>query len=281
MSYSAWLALPTVAAAIVLFPLLRYLVFGGKRNPTKVNAPKVDPKSALVDPWGGIFGAVLFLVVIVLLVVLSALHLLEGVQGVWSITAPAGIIMFIRDCACDVWTRDSRGSTGRDPRDIRSEKLGNERVQDEEGAGDLDTARGVPSPKASRDVAFGTHQAEASTQRPKRDGSASSPIQPLATTIHPSFLRSVRQTFPTAYSVISRLPLPLLPFAFSMFILVEALQYTGWITVFTRWWAAWVAVAGVPGAIWLMATIGVLGCNILGTNIGATVLLSSRSAPPV
>jgi hypothetical protein len=66
-----------------------------------------------------------------------------------------------------------------------------------------------------------------------------------------------------------------------MFILVEALSYTGWIRVFATWWGAWVDVGGVAGAVWLMGVISVLGCNIFGTNIGATVLLSSGSTPPL
>ena len=65
-----------------------------------------------------------------------------------------------------------------------------------------------------------------------------------------------------------------------MFILVEALSYTGWIRVFATWWTAWVNVGGLPGAIWLMGMISVLGCNAFGTNIGATVLLS-RTSPMI
>jgi Na+/H+ antiporter NhaD/arsenite permease-like protein len=47
-----------------------------------------------------------------------------------------------------------------------------------------------------------------------------------------------------------------------MFILVEALQYTGWIRVFGGWWTAWADVAGVAGSIWLMGTLAVIGCNV-------------------
>jgi hypothetical protein len=66
-----------------------------------------------------------------------------------------------------------------------------------------------------------------------------------------------------------------------MFTLVEALSYTGWIRVFATWWAAWVEVGGVAGAIWLMSMISVLGCNVFGTNIGATVLLSRKLGHPL
>jgi hypothetical protein len=65
--------------------------------------------------------------------------------------------------------------------------------------------------------------------------------------------------------------------------------------VFGGWWSAWARVGGVAGCIWLMGTIGVLGCNVgsstncqvvtrlirgqvFGTNIGATILLSRTSA---
>lgn len=83
-----------------------------------------------------------------------------------------------------------------------------------------------------------------------------------------------QRAFPTFSGVFTRLPIPLIPFAFSMFILVESLQYTGWIRVWAGWWAAWAEVGGVAGAIWLMGMLGVIGCNVFGTNIGATVLLS-------
>jgi len=90
---------------------------------------------------------------------------------------------------------------------------------------------------------------------------------PLATqpTSHPPgppLLRPLAMAFPTPALIVTRLPLPLLPFAFSMFILVEALQHTGWIRVFGNWWKAWAEVGGVAGSVWLMGTIGVLGCNV-------------------
>ena len=74
--------------------------------------------------------------------------------------------------------------------------------------------------------------------------------------------RSLNLRLPTVSYVVTRLPLPLLPFAFSMFILVEALQHVGWIRVWAGWWKAWVEVGGVAGAIWLMAMLSVIGCNV-------------------
>lgn len=77
-----------------------------------------------------------------------------------------------------------------------------------------------------------------------------------------SILYSWTLKFPTFVHVFLRLPLPLLPFAFSMFILVEALSFVGWIRVFGGWWASWVDVAGLGGAVFLMAVLSVLGCNV-------------------
>lgn len=251
---------------VVLYPLLRYAVFGGKLIPKKLDSPKIDAKSALKDPFGGIFGAVLFIVVIILLIVLSALHMLEGVQGVWSITAPAGIIMLLRDIGYDLWVRKKDATSAAQEKRVEGkEQLGKTRASDPE------------EPKAGGQTAAGQSEKNRADPAscPENETETASPT-PTAPPRKLTLLQKLKKTLPTPYTVISRLPLALLPFAFSMFILVEALQYTGWISVFAGWWGAWVNVGGVAGAVWLMGTIGVLGCNIFGTNIGATVLLSSE-----
>jgi Na+/H+ antiporter NhaD/arsenite permease-like protein len=45
-----------------------------------------------------------------------------------------------------------------------------------------------------------------------------------------------RETFPTVTTVLSHLPYKLLPFAFSMFVLVQALVSKGWVAVFAYGW---------------------------------------------
>jgi len=300
LQYSAWLALPTVAAMIVLFPILRWGIFRD-RIPRVLNPPKVNPKDSLVDPWGGVFGTVLFIIVIILLITLSALGLLEGVQGVWSITAPAGIIMFLRDCWHDLVVRNKeekarkeglvavkdgremtnvgrRGSVGGEG----GARVGNGKIAEPLEPEKPSNARSSPvkpeaengSPPAANDTLSHSSSASPEPQQPVTKTSQT-PESPTPTLLKP--IRKFTKTFPTASLVISRLPLQLIPFAFSMFILVEALSFTGWIRVFATWWTAWVNVGGLPGAIWLMGMISVLGCNAFGTNIGATVLLSRTS----
>ncbi|KAL7423611.1 hypothetical protein Q5752_001192 [Cryptotrichosporon argae] len=237
LRFSAWTALPTVAAAAALYPFLRFVVFRqDKYVPREIARQEVNARAAFKDPAGGIFGTALFLVVIVLLVGLSAGGKLEGTEGVWTVTAPAAIIVFLRDCVHDWRTMDhaTRGKGG----------------EVELGA------------RPSLQEAKAAESAQPASRR------AGQPPRALST------LRSLAARFPTAAHVIAHLPLPLLPFAFSMFILVDALDYTGWIRVWAGWWVAWARVGGTAGCIWLMGTLGVLGCNVFGTNIGATVLLA-------
>ena len=317
LSYSAWLAVPTIAGAIVLFPILRWVVFRGGMIPSTVRPPSVDPKSALVDPWGGAFGAGLFVVTIASLVGLSAGGKLEGVEGVWTITAPAAVVMFLRDCAHDLSNhaeapRGSReigrkadleletvgpskpatdGEAGnmREPNDATSSngtsqangRAGATAVADDDSkpAETLNGAAGcelsghttgdaartdvadAPTTKISADLQSDTTPATTPDQHPG-EGASPSPA------VRPNPFQMVITTLPTPWLIITRLPLRLIPFAFAMFILVEALSYTGWIRVFGGWWAAWANVGGLAGCVWLMGVIGVLGCNV-GVRIGA------------
>ncbi|RDW58931.1 putative arsenite efflux transporter ArsB-like [Aspergillus mulundensis] len=86
--------------------------------------------------------------------------------------------------------------------------------------------------------------------------------------------RWLQETFPTVTAVISHMPFPLVPFAFAMFILVQALATKGWIEVFAYGWDHWVNRTGTIGAIGGMGFLSVILCNFAGTNIGTTILLS-------
>jgi Na+/H+ antiporter NhaD/arsenite permease-like protein len=58
------------------------------------------------------------------------------------------------------------------------------------------------------------------------------------------------------------LPLALVPFAFSMFVLVQALVTKGWVPVFAHGWDHWVNKTGTVGAIGGMGFISVVFCNV-------------------
>nr|ODN96870.1 hypothetical protein L204_03581 [Cryptococcus depauperatus CBS 7855] len=218
LQYSAWLVLPTLAAVVVLFPLARWVFFRGKNLiPTELHPPPVTPRDALVDPVGAVFGAVLFAATVAVLIGLSAGGVIGGTVGVWTVTAPAAVVLFLRDVSRD-WTEN--------------------RVDRE---------------------------------RSKEAGAVDSDVEVEGKRL--PWLK-IRERFPIVSANLSHLPIALVPFAISFFILVEGLQHTGWIAVFGRWWGAWERVGGVAGSVWLMGVLSVVGCNIFGTNIGATILLA-------
>lgn len=307
--YSAWLVLPVLATAVCLYPLLLYVSFRNPPEliPAELEPPDVDPRTALIDRQGAIFGSCLLAVTLAALVGLSAGGLLHGVEGVWTVTAPAAIVMLIRD----LW-HDRRSQSSKRPQaqagEIEMDDLGGE--ADAQGADDLSGAKGLaesgqadklrtgqaemsdgkddkpatrpPTGPRQRTISTGRVGTSAAsrplTPVPSNDKALASSsastiaeepvaIAPSAPTAQPhrtlaSTIRQLSRRFPTFAHIFVRLPLPLLPFAFSMFILVEALQYVGWIRIFGGWWAAWVDVSGVAGAVFLMGMLSVIGCNV-------------------
>ena len=71
-----------------------------------------------------------------------------------------------------------------------------------------------------------------------------------------------QETFPTAAVVLTNLPWALIPFALSMFVLVQALVTKGWVQVFAYGWNHWVDLTGIVGAIGGMAFLSVVLCNV-------------------
>lgn len=71
-----------------------------------------------------------------------------------------------------------------------------------------------------------------------------------------------QETFPTATVVLSHLPFALVPFAFSMFVLVQALVTKGWVPVFAYGWDHWVNKTGTVGSIGGMGFLSVILCNV-------------------
>ncbi|KAG9311167.1 hypothetical protein JVU11DRAFT_8234 [Chiua virens] len=89
------------------------------------------------------------------------------------------------------------------------------------------------------------------------------------TTIH----ARLDERFPTFITALPRLPFALIPFAFSQFILIEALNHQGWVNIFANWLVR-ASHKQVHPTIWLIGVLGVILCNLAGTNIGATILLT-------
>ena len=86
--------------------------------------------------------------------------------------------------------------------------------------------------------------------------------------------RKLSAHWPTFFGALPRLPFGLIPFAFAQFILIEALEHQGWIQVFSRWLIIASDGGRIIPIVWLVGIFGVILCNISGTNIGATILLT-------
>jgi Na+/H+ antiporter NhaD/arsenite permease-like protein len=71
-----------------------------------------------------------------------------------------------------------------------------------------------------------------------------------------------QETFPTVTAVLAHLPFALVPFAFAMFVLVQALVTKGWVTVFAYGWDHWVEKTGTVGSIGGMGFLSVILCNV-------------------
>lgn len=93
-------------------------------------------------------------------------------------------------------------------------------------------------------------------QNPKKQGHRT------LTTIIRQRYRWSQETFPTMTAVASHLPFALIPFAFCMFTLVQALVTKGWIAVFAYGWDHWVTKTGTVGAIGGMGFLAVILCNV-------------------
>lgn len=282
LSYSAWLALPTIASLIVLFPVLRWVVFRKEGMiPRKLTPPTNDPANALHDPWGALIGGGLFLVTIICLIALSAVGKLEGVEGVWTVTAPAAILILIRDAVHDLMKRKEGRKEGVKKTNDKARYEdggavlgdgGAEKIksgQDKVPESDNRTASPSPTPESSENDAH-TLAAPAKSVKPTATRTSPTPSpsrspSPAPTTASPAQAAGgtiFHRLFPTVTDIVTHLPLTLIPFAFAMFMLVESLQHTGWIRVWGGWWAAWADVGGVPGCVWLMGMISVIGCNV-------------------
>ncbi|KAL4954722.1 hypothetical protein BDW69DRAFT_193839 [Aspergillus filifer] len=145
---------------------------------------------------------------------------------------------------------------------------GNSALDEKQGLGLSNVSSLSPSPRTP---------AQLSPANPPQSLEKVVDSEPKKSTLESTAIRTYRwmqETFPTVTTVVSHMPFPLVPFAFAMFILVQALATKGWIEVFAYGWDHWVNRTGTVGAIGGMGFLSVILCNFAGTNIGTTILLS-------
>lgn len=153
----------------------------------------------------------------------------------------------------------------------RNSELGNTSADDE-----VTTAGNTPekSPTQEIGVAENCVEKEAGIKTPQESHRVQQPRRATLVSLAKDAFTWSQETFPTATAVMAHLPFALIPFAFSMFVLVQALVTKGWVPIFAIGWDAWVMKTGTIGAVGGMGFLSVILCNFSGTNIGTTILLS-------
>lgn len=294
-AFTAYTILPFLACSITCFFVLvaQFRRSGYVKRQLNMSG-NLDVRAVLIDPTGAIVGSFLLGSCLTIAIVVSFLHV-----DVWMITLPFAGSKFIFDIAWDNYRCVHNTSTPHSAAGKWDEDLAG--IEADIVLRQLRQHRTLPFAESARFEAEATSPSEMKGART----ALSSPIQAVndhaTTNAHqpmmsdsPSPLRShgkrlpfcaiiksrtkkvkrmIAKRFPTIYTAFPRLPFALVPFAFSQFILIEALAYQGWVQVFAKWL---VDASGrkIYPTIWLVGVLGVILCNCSGTNIGATILLT-------
>ncbi|TEA12073.1 Arsenical pump membrane protein [Colletotrichum sidae] len=236
----------------------------------------VEIMNPFLDKGGAAFGAVIMSATLITVLALNAASVKpkdnEHLQVFW-VTLPAAFVMLCWDLTFGWLNREETRQIARKGR----EDL--ERARLERGVG-VQVRDSYPLARAARgSIERGTEMSSLTRDYP--DGSRKErpihdddDVYDVRADLKCSDYDSPPETFPTVMAVISHLPFALVPFAFAMFVLVQALVTKGWVPVFAHGWDHWVEKTGTIGAIGGMGFLSVILCNFAGTNIGTTILLS-------
>ncbi|CAE7220210.1 hypothetical protein HRS9139_09610 [Pyrenophora teres f. teres] len=236
-----------------------------------------------LDKSGAIFGAAIMAATLVTVLAINAASQSSHERPVFWVTLPAATIMLIFDLTMGWRNREETRKIAHEGRQ-RAETAHAEREEARrrslvQGSPDMaleekpHSLSEVPAhilhTKAPEPTFTSTFSDQEKNPHPHN--------KPAPTTLS-SFITNrykwAQETFPTTMTVFHHLPLALVPFAFCMFVLVQALVTKGWVPVFAHAWDHWVEKTGTVGAIGGMGFVSVILCNFAGTNIGTTILIS-------
>ncbi|KAG6829921.1 hypothetical protein H0H92_002944 [Tricholoma furcatifolium] len=269
-AFTAYTILPFLACSISSYLALSLQFRSEKHLPRKIpHTAILNPREVLRDPVGAWVGSIILGSCLVVIIIVSFFKV-----DVWKISLPFAGAKFIFDLAWDHYRFTS------------SEKESTESSEQPDAvlqrAMSMASQEGNPSSTAVTSTITGT----ALTSEPGSDKTPTStatvtpptesepPVFPRQTQYIKSKWSAFSAHFPTLATALPRLPFALIPFAFSQFILIEALSHQGWIDVFAGWLVKATRNGEMFPTIWLVGVLGVLLCNIAGTNIGATILLT-------
>lgn len=260
-AFTAYTILPFIACNVVCFLALACQYRDEKHIPPRlVDVPKRNPCDVLRDPVGAWVGSFLLGSALIVCLVVSFF----GVD-VWKVCLPFAVAKFIFDIAWDHYKHTYIRTYGRG--------------QNSDDMPSMDADKKVaidPLESPDADIRPPSLTLQTTGFPPDEETAVNSPQ--LAPREHrraqvQATLSRLQSHFDTFFTALPRLPFALVPFAFSQFILIEALAHQGWVDVFANWFIK-ATHKEMYSTIWLVGVLGVILCNLSGTNIGATILLT-------
>ncbi|KAH7906191.1 hypothetical protein BJ138DRAFT_660414 [Hygrophoropsis aurantiaca] len=260
-AFTAYTILPFITCNVVCFLALATQFHSRKHIPRKLAHSEVlNAREQLLDPVGACVGSIMLGSTLVLCLVVSFFGI-----DVWMISLPFAVGKLIFDFAWDHYrfTRKSRALQSRSTFDSKS-PLDSKHTEYEDSENPTSEPTGAAQDGLSGSTLIEKGTAVLPPTRPPTPQPSSSD----------KLMERLQKHFPTFFTALPRLPFALVPFAFSQFILIEALAHQGWIEVFARWLQRASQGGQMHPTIWIIGVLGVILCNLSGTNIGATILLT-------
>ncbi|KAF8994412.1 hypothetical protein BDQ17DRAFT_1392429 [Cyathus striatus] len=302
-AFTAYTIFPFLACSLSCYIALMVQFRDKKHVPrTLDNVQELDPRKPLKDIMGACVGGIMLITCLIVVLVLSFFRV-----DVWKIVLPFAVAKFVFDICWDHY----RFKNNMMPAVIEGQDAAvDELSRMASMSGDIErtvtfnsivhnsipvdsakpanvlnkqsiTTSESDSPNSSRSTTVVMHDTPVKISSNATVVAQDVPAQESSSQ---GFLGSIKASydvkytslathFPTFFTAFPRLPFGLIPFAFSQFILIEALTHQGWIDVFGRW-LVHATHGNMYSTIWIVGILGVILCNIAGTNIGATIFLT-------
>ena len=241
-----------------------------KSIPKTIVPLQEDPWSKLRDRTGAIFLTVLMLVTVAVLVGTSFVP--GGAVEVWMVTAPAGILAFLFNVMTD-W----RDPTGKKSELFKQEEDPAAEARSIDRSGSTISQHEARTTTATDFPDMPVSRADHVDKLPATESPSLSPLsekrsRDTQSTTLSSLIMALSRRFPTTWRTVTRLPIPLLPFAMCQFIMVRSLSQRGWVHVFAEGFAH-VCTSPAATVFFLGFLCSAILCPLAGTNIGATIIL--------
>lgn len=233
-----------------------------------------------LDKKGAAFGGLIMALTLIAVLALNASSPSSGEHPVFWVTVPAAVVLIVFDLVMGWINRTETRDIARQGREQRERSHAEKQQEDltqpvqespltvPSEADTIDVSdKGPEEEKSSRHASAGTAVMSGGLDKtgPTKQEEGEKDVSSTPTTLSSLVLKRWRwaqETFPTSTTVLAHLPLALVPFAFCMFVLVQALVSRGWISVFAYGWDHWVSKTGTVGAIGGMGFLSVILCNV-------------------